>query len=218
MKKILVLSILTVCILFLYNCQSAEEQSREELRRIYALREQDQGRFLAELEGFIKDTPEELPTYAQAVRLYTAGFKNLAQGWISNGRYDQALEFIEKALVYNEDNKELLELKKLCLQKGDVTKDDIDRIARGMDDKDVIRILGNPIDGMQVRQDPDTGAPFYVMAYMIELDPQKRVIISLDENKSVALIRYRYDGKTHEDYPERTSPPLAPEVEETEEE
>lgn len=202
MKKLVLLFVLIAVAGLMFGCKSAEEQSMEDLRRIYALRDQDQGRYLAELETFIKNTPEELSTYKRAVTLYVNGFKGLAEGWIGNGRYDQALDFIEKGLRYDEGNKELQELKKLCLDKGDVTKEDIDRIARGMTDEDVIRLLGNPIDGIQLRHD-ENQVPFYVMAYMINLNPQKRVIISLDDKKSVALIRYRVDGKIQETYPER---------------
>lgn len=209
MKSLISLSILLVFAFMLFSCQSQEEKSKQELANIYAIRKTDQGRYMAELEAFIHKTPKELPTYKQAVTLFVDGFKDLAKGWMNNGRYDQALEFIEKALKYDETNQELLKMKEICGNYGDVTEEDIKRVSRGMTDQDVIHILGNPYGGIEKKLD-ENQVPYYIMKYMIEMNPNKMVFISLNENKAVALIRYHVDRKFQDEYPERKESPIVP--------
>ncbi len=206
MKRFTVLFIVLSMVFFMFNCQSQEDKANEELKKIAVLKNTDQAKYMAELEGFIKKTPKELSAYKKAVNLFVDGFKNLAKGWIDNGRYDQALEFVHQGLKYDEKNNELLEMEKICLDKGDVTKEEIQRIAKGMTDQDVVYVLGNPVGGLEKKLD-ENQTPYYIMKYMIEMDPDKLVFISLNENKGVALIKYNINKQFVDEYPERTQKP-----------
>ncbi len=214
MKRFVILFLVLAMVFLMFSCKSQEDKSNEELKQIAGFRKTDEARYMAELEAFIKKTPKELSTYKKAVALFVDGFKKLANGWIENGRYDQALEFIRQGLKYDEKNNELLELKKLCVDKGDVTEEEIESIARGMTDQDVVHILGNPMGGLEKKMD-ENQTPYYIMKYMIEMNPEKLVFISLNENKTVARIRYYVDKAWADEYPERKAKPVVP-VEKTE--
>lgn len=206
MKQSFALLLLIICVFGLAGCQSPQEKAVKALEQITAAKDTDKQEYVRQLQEFINQTPKEYPAYKKAVNLLTDSLKKDAMLWMKQGRYDRALEVVRLALRVDKTNKELKKMRHDCMDKGDVTEEEISGVVIGMGESDVINLLGNPIEGIEEKKDKNN-VTFFLMKYMIELNPKKLAFVYLKENKTVFEKKFFVNKKPQMEYPQREKPP-----------